>query len=199
MAQPNDNTFYVTLTSQKTQEFPDNLPTQFQYRLPQTLLLPGKWKVGVASIYLQSPPNTIPHVLTSHVQEKVTTPITDFSLEKLYIGSITDIMFQLYSRAFKADDVTKSKDIASTIKKQELPLFKTGVMFFEAIYQRLQQDLLDKLPTGYRFTDGTNQWTPEFSLQENNSVRLRHYKIDPKKRKTQPYFAINLKLAESMG
>ena len=44
MTQPNDNSFYVTLTSQKTQEFPDNLPTQFQYRLPQSLWLPGNGK-----------------------------------------------------------------------------------------------------------------------------------------------------------
>ena len=58
---------------------------------------------------------------------------------------------------------------------------------------------MDKLPTGYRFTDGTNQWTPEFSIQENSTLKLRHYKIDPKKSKTQPYFGINLKLAESMG
>ena len=199
MTQPNDNSFYVTLTSQKTQEFPDNLPMQFQYRLPQSLWLPGKWKVGLANIYLQNSPNDIPHVVTSHVKEKVTAPITDFTLENLYQGSTTDILFQLYSRAYKADDVTKSKDIVSTMKKDQLPLFKTGVLFFEAVYQRLQQDLLDKLPTGYRFTDGTNRWIPEFSLQENNTLRLRHYKIDPKKSKTQPYFAINLKLAESMG
>ena len=185
MTRPNDNSFYVTLTSQKTQEFPDDVPTQFQYRLPQTLWLSGKWKVGLASIYLQSPPNDIPHVVTSHIQEKTTDPITDFSLEKLYLGTTNDIMFQLYSRAFKADDVTTSNDIVSTIKKDQLPLFKTGVLFFEAVYQRLQQDLLDKLPTGYRFTDGTNRWIPEFSLQENNTLRLRHYKIDPKKSKTQ--------------
>ena len=199
MTQPNENTFYVTLTSQKTQEFPNNSPTQFQYRLPQSLWLPGKWKVGLASVFLQNPPNTIPHVVTSHIKEKVTEPIKDFNLEKLYIGSTTDIMFQLFSRAFKADDTSQSKDIVSTIKKDQLPLFKTGVLFFEAVYQRLQQDLLDKLPTGYRFTDGSNRWTPEFSIQDNNSLRLRHYKIDPKKSKTQPYFAINLKLAESMG
>ena len=55
MTQPNDNSFYVTLTSQKTQEFPDNSPTQFQYRLPQSLWLPGKWKVGLASVFLPGP------------------------------------------------------------------------------------------------------------------------------------------------
>ena len=43
MTQPNDNSFYVTLTSQKTQEFPDNLPTQFQYRLPYGYRANGKW------------------------------------------------------------------------------------------------------------------------------------------------------------
>ena len=155
--------------------------------------------MGLANIYLQHPPNDIPHVVTSHVQEKVTEPPTDFSLEKLYFGSTTDIMFQLYSRAFKADDVTKSSDLISTIKKRQLPLYETGVLFFEAVYQKLQQDLLDKLPAGYRFYDGSNRWIPEFSLQGTNCLRLRHYQIDPKKSKTQPYFAINLKLAESMG
>ena len=113
----------MTKKKKKTQEFPDNSPTQFQYRLPQSLWLPGKWKVGLANIYLQNPPNDISHVVTSHVKEKVTAPITDFSLEKLYLGSTTDIMFQLYSRAFKADDVTKSKDIVSTIKKRSTPSF----------------------------------------------------------------------------
>ena len=200
MTQPNDNTFYVTLTSQKTQEFPNNTPTQFQYRLPQRLWLQGKWKVGVANIYLQNPPNDIPHVVTSHVQKKhVTEPITDFSLEKLYFGSTTDTMFQLYSRAFKADDITTSRDLISTIKKNQLPRFKTSVLFFKAVCQQLQQDLLQKLPAGYRFSDGTNRWVPEFSFPESNSLQLRHYQIDPKKRKTYPYFAINLKLAESMG
>ena len=85
MSQPNENTFYVMLTSQSTQEFPSNSPTQFQYRLPQTLWLPGKWKVGLASVSLQNPPNEIPHVVTSHIKEKVTESLTDVNLEKLYI------------------------------------------------------------------------------------------------------------------
>ena len=199
MTQPNENTFYVTLTSQKTQEFPNNSPTDFQFRLPQSLWLQGKWKVGLASVFLHNPPNTIPHVVTAHVKEKVTEPPKDFHLEKLYFGSSIDIMFELFSRGFKADDKSQSKDIVSTLKKTQLPLFKTGVLFFEAVYQRLLQDLLEKLPTGYHFTDGTNRWIPEFSIQDNTSLQLRHYEIDPKKSKTQPYFAINLKLAESMG
>ena len=199
MTQPNENTFYVTLTSQKTSEFPNNTPTQFQVRLSQSLWLRGKWKVGLASVFLHNPPNPIPHVVTTHIQEKVTEPPQDFNLEKLYIGSTTDIMFQLFSRAFKADDNSQSKDIVSTLKKTQLPLFKTGVLFFESVYQRLLQDLLEKLPIGYHFTDGTNRWIPEFSIQDNASLQLHHYQIDPKKSKTKAYFAINLKLAESMG
>ena len=199
MTQPNENTFYVTLTSQSTPEFPHNSPTNFNYRLPQPLWLPGKWKVGLTSVFLHNPPNPIPHVVTTHIQEKVTEPPKEFSLEKLYIGTSEDIMFQLFSRGFKADDNSKSEDIVSKLKKTQLPQFKTGVLFFKEVYQRLLQDVLEKLPTGYRFTDGTNRWIPEFSIQNNASLQLRHYQIDPKKSKTKAYFAINLKIAESMG
>ena len=110
MTQPNDNSFYVTLTSQKTQEFPDNLPTQFQYRLPQSLWLPGKWKVGLASVFLPGVSNPIPHVVTSHVSSSLTkhhdtNPTKPFgirSIHNLYKGSDTDILFQQYAKAFKS-------------------------------------------------------------------------------------------------
>ena len=89
MTQPNDNSFYVTLTSQKTQEFPDNLPVQFQYRLPQTLWLPGKWKVGLASVFLPGVSNPIPHVVTSHVSSSLTkhhdtTPTKPFGIRLIH-------------------------------------------------------------------------------------------------------------------
>lgn len=45
-------TRFVTLNSSQTQEFPDNLSSHFHYRLPQMLWLPGKWKVGLASLFL---------------------------------------------------------------------------------------------------------------------------------------------------
>ena len=199
MTHPDENTFYVTLTSQPTPEFPHNSPTDFQVRLPQSLWLQGKWKVGLANIFLHNPPNPIPHVVTTHVQEKVIEPPKQFTLEKLYIGTSTDIMFQLFTRGFKADDNSQSEDIVSKLKKNQLPQLKTGVLFFQEVYRRLLQDVLEKLPTGYRFTDGTNRWIPEFSIQNNTSLQLRHYQIDPKKRKTKAYFAINLKMAESMG
>ena len=71
MTQPNENSFYVTLTSSKTQEFPENSPSHFQYRLPQTLWLPGKWKVGLASLFLPGVSNPIPHDVTSHTSSSL--------------------------------------------------------------------------------------------------------------------------------
>ena len=66
MTQPSDSSFYVTLTSSKTQKFLNNSASHFQCCLPQTLWLSGKWKVGLASLYLRGTPNPIPHVVTSH-------------------------------------------------------------------------------------------------------------------------------------
>lgn len=51
MTQPSDTSFYVTLTSSKNDEFPNNSNTHFQYRIPQALMLTGKWKVGLANVY----------------------------------------------------------------------------------------------------------------------------------------------------
>ena len=105
MTQPKENSFYVTLTSSKTQEFPENSPSHFQYRLPQTLWLPGKWKVGLTSLFLPGVSNPIPHVVTSHTssslivhhETKPTKPFWFRSLLHLYKGTNTDIMFQQYA------------------------------------------------------------------------------------------------------
>ena len=81
-----------------------------------------------------------------------------------------------------------------------LPQSKTGLEFFQNVYRRLEQGLMKKLPTGYRFTYGSDRWITNFPLQDGNtSVLLRHYNIDQKNRKNTPYFAMNLKLPESMG
>ena len=103
MTQPNDSSFYVTLTSSKTQEFPNNSPSHFQYRLPQSLWLPGKWKVGLASVFLPGASNPIPHVVTSHTspslmvhhesEQRPTKPFSSRSLLHLYKGTNTDIYF----------------------------------------------------------------------------------------------------------
>ena len=66
MTQPSNTSFYVTLTSSKSNEFPSNSPLHFQRRLPQAIMLTGKWKVGLASLYLPDAPNPILHVVTSH-------------------------------------------------------------------------------------------------------------------------------------
>ena len=72
MTQPSESSSYVTLTSSKTQEFPDNSPFHFHYRLPQTLCLPGKLKVGLASLFLPGAPNPYPHVVTSRTSPSLT-------------------------------------------------------------------------------------------------------------------------------
>ena len=93
MTQPSDSSFYVTLTSSKTQEFPNNSSSHFHCRLPQTLWLPGKWKVGLASLFLPGVPNPIPHVVTSHAIPSLTVhheaqqrPTKPFSYRSLHQG-----------------------------------------------------------------------------------------------------------------
>lgn len=89
MVEPTRASFYVTLVSNggKQGEFPRNCPCCFKNRLPQALLLRGPWKVGLASLYLPSVPNTEPvHVVTSHPvvhPAKPTTPITERRQSKL--------------------------------------------------------------------------------------------------------------------
>ena len=86
MTQPSEHSFYVTLTSSKSNEFPNNSPSHFQIRIPQALWLTGKWKVGLASLYLPGAPNPIPHVATSHsiptAPTHVATP-KQFSYKKI--------------------------------------------------------------------------------------------------------------------
>ena len=115
-------TRFVTLNSSQTQEFPDNSSSHFHYRLPQMLWLPGKWKVGLASLFLPGAPNSIPHVATSHAspqvhhetQQRPTKPFTSRSLLHLYKGSNTEILFQQYAKAFSNN---QSKEILSKLKK----------------------------------------------------------------------------------
>ena len=66
MFQPTESSFCVTLASSKTSELQNNSPNQFPHLLPQALWLNGKWKVGLASLYLPGAPNPILHVVTFH-------------------------------------------------------------------------------------------------------------------------------------
>ena len=208
MTQPIENTFYVTLTSQKTHEFPDNVPTQFHYRLPQRLWLQGKWKVGLASVFLPGLSNPIPHVVTSHVRSSptihhTTTPTSSTnpfrirSLHNLYRGSTIDILFQQYAKAFKT---SSSQDVLSKLKKTDLQDASNGFDFLSNVFRWMEQDLNKQLPTGYAFADDKNRWRLDVSAQDNYTTwLLRSYKIDSTKRKSVPYFAINLILAQQMG
>ena len=206
MTQPNENSSYVTLTSSKTQEFPENSPSHFQYRLPQTLWLPGKWKLGVASVFLPGTPNHIPHVVTSHTSpsltvhretEQVAKPFASRSLLHLYKGTNTDIMFQKYAKAFKS---SQSQEFLSKLKQTDLPETTTGFDFLSKVFRWMAQDLNKKLPTGYQFEDNHDRWRIDVSAQDNYTTwLLRHYNIDSTKRKSVPYLAINLIIAKQMG
>ena len=205
MTQPIDTSFYVTLTSQKTQEFPDNLPTQFQYRLPQSLWLPGKWKVGLASVFLPGVSNPIPHVVTSHVSSSPpkqhdilpTKPFSIRSIHNLYKGSNTDILFQQYAKAFKS---SQSQEFLSKLKTADLQDASNGFDFMSKCMRWMEQDLNKKLPTGYEFADSTDNWRIDVSAQDNFTTwLLRHYNIKSTNRKSVPYLAFNLILAKQMG
>ena len=99
MSQPTETSIYVTLTSSKSGEFPNNSPNHFKYSLPQAIWLTGKWKVGFASMYSPGAPNPIPHVVTFHStipsHSVIPTPPKQFSYKKLsnvYKGTNTDII-----------------------------------------------------------------------------------------------------------
>lgn len=162
MTQPNENSFYITLTSSKTQEFPENSPSHFQYRLPQTLWLLGKWKVGLASPFLPGASNPIPYVVTLHTsssltvhhETKPTKPFWFRSVLHLYKGANTDIMFQQYAKAFKS---SQSQEFLSQLKKADLPEASTGFEFLSKVFRWMEQDLNRKLPTGYAFEDSNDR------------------------------------------
>ena len=208
MTQPIETAFYVTLTSQKTPEFPDNVPTQFQYRLPQRLWLQGKWKMGLASVFLPGLSNPIPHVVTSHVRApppihpitaptQTANPFRIRSLHNLYRGSTSDVLFQQYAKAFKTN---KAQELLSKLEKTDLQDASNGFEFLSNVFRWMAQDLNKQLPTGYAFEDDKNRWRLDISAQDNYTTwLLRSYKIDSTKTKRVPYFAINLILAQQMG
>ena len=203
----------MTLTSQKTEEFPDNSPTQFHYRLPRSLWLPGKWNVGLVSVFLLGIANPIPHVVSSHVSSSVTIhhntlPTKPFrlrSLYNLYRGSTTDILFQQYAKAFNSSqpgvsNSSQSRELLSQLNKPDLPDASNGFDFMSNVFRWMEQDLNKKLPTGYAFENTKDRWRLDISAQDNYTTwLLRSYKIDSTKRKSVPYFAINLILAQQMG
>ena len=207
MTQPKEYSFYVTLTSSKTQEFPENSQSHCQYRLPQTLWLPGNWKLGVASVFLPGTPNPIPHVVTCHTspsstvhhetEKQVAKPFASRSLLHLYEGSTTDIMFQQYAKAFKS---SQPQEFLSKLKQTDLPEPTTGFDFLSKVFRWMAQDFNIKLPTGYQFQDNHDRWRIDVSAQDNYTTwLLRHYNIDSTNRKSEPYLAINLILAKQMG
>ena len=193
MTQPHENTFYVTLTSQPTQEFPNNSLRKFHYRLPQSLWLQGKWKVGLVSAFLPGLSNPLPHVVSSHVSSSLTirhhntTPTKPFrvrSLHNLYRGSDQDVLFQQYARAFKS---SRFQDFLSQLKTTDLLDASNGFDFMSKVFWWMQQDLNKQLPTGYAYEDDKNRWRLDISAQDNDTIwLLRSYKIDSTKRKSVP-------------
>ena len=193
MTQPTKTSFYVTLTSSKTSEFPNNSSTHFKYRLPQALWLTRKWKVGLASLHLPGAPNPIPYMVTSHsttpTHSVIPAPPKQFSYTKLsniYKGTNTDIMFQQYAKAFKSSQTRK---FLSTTDKTDLPDANTGFEFFGKAVRWMDQDLNKKLPTGYQFADDNDRWRVDIQAHDNNTTwLLQHYNIDSTKSKSVPYY-----------
>lgn len=176
MTQPSDTSFYVTVTSSKTDEFPNNSPSHFQCRLPQALMLTGKWKVGLASLYLHGAPNPIPHVVTTHstIPSLPVSPappppppkqISYKRLSNLYKGTSTDIMFQQYAKAFKS---SQSQEFLSTLNKSDLPDDPTGFQCMAKLFRWMEQDLNKQLPTGYQFADDNDRWRVDITAQDSN-------------------------------
>ena len=194
MTQPNDNSCYVTFNSSQTQEFPDNSSSHFYDRLPQTLWLPGKWKVGLASLFLPGAPNSIPHVVTSHTspqvhhetQQRPTKPFASRSLLHLYKGRNTEILFQQYAKAFNNNH---SKENLSKLKKSDLQDAPNGFEFMGKVFRWMEQDLNQQLPTGYAYAGPKDVWRMTITAEDNNTTwLLRFTDIDPKYQKKCPLF-----------
>ena len=85
----------------------------------------GKWEWQV---FLPGVPNSIPHVVTSHTTaHHETKPFSTRSLQNLYKGSNTNIMFQRYAKAFKS---SQSQEFLSKLYKSDLPEASTGLNFW---------------------------------------------------------------------
>ena len=93
--------------------------------------------------------------LTSHTTaHHKTKPFSTRSLQNLYKGSNTNIMFQRYAKAFKS---SQSQEFLSKLNKSDLPEASTGFEFLTKVFRWMEQDLNKKLPTGYKFEDNKEQ------------------------------------------
>ena len=104
------------------------------------MLLQGRWQVGLASIYLPGNKNKIPHTVTSHAPTPMTTkpaPVSEKGLSNFYKGTTTNIMFRQFARTFGRG---MSRDILTTISKDELPEADTGFDFFSKVQELMHQD-----------------------------------------------------------
>ena len=211
MVEPTQASFYVTLVSNggKQGEFPLNRPCCFKNRLPQALLLRGPWKVGLASLYLPGAPHpTEPvHVVTSHPvvhPTKPTAPITEHRQSKLYAGSTISKLFTLLGVAQKHADSNVNQEIITNLSKLDIPSAATGVDFMRKVTYWLYRQQFKKLPVGYGFGNPYLEDMPKFNWLERGRravLRMDTYRmrIAGGSVKSQPYFGVNLVLAENMG
>lgn len=210
MVEPTQASFYVTLVSNggKRGEFPFNRPCCFKNRLPQALLLRGPWKVGLASLYLPGAPHpTDPvHVVTSHPvvhPTKPTAPITEHRQSNLYRGSTTTKLFSLLGRAQSFADSSVNQEIITNLNKLDILPATTGVEFMQKVSYWLLREQFKKLPVGYGFGTPLFRDMPSLNWLERGRravLRLDTYGMSGHRLvKTQPYFGINLVLAENMG
>ena len=140
-------------------------------------------------VFLPGVPNSIPHVVTSHTTaHHETKPFSTRSLQNLYKGSNTNIMFQRYAKAFKS---SQSQEFLSKLNKSDSPEASTGFEFLTKVFRWMEQDLNKKLPTGYKFEDNKDRWRIDLSPQDNYTIwLLRHYNIDSTNRKSIPIYLL---------
>lgn len=211
MVEPTQASFYVTLVSNggKQGEFPSNQPCCFKNRLPQALLLRGPWKMGLASLYLPGAPHpTEPvHVVTSHPvvhPSNPTAPITEHRQRNLYRGTSITKLFTMLGRAQKALDGSSKQEIISDLNKLDIPAATTGVDFMRKVAAWLTREQFKKLPVGFRFGSGNHNDMPKFTWKDDRGgmpvLRLDSYGMGGGgDDKSQPFFGVNLVLAENMG
>ena len=72
-------------------------------------------------------------------------------------------MFQQYAKAFKS---SQSQEVFCTLNKSQLPDANTGFEFFEKVVHWMNQDLIKKLPTGYKMQmiKIVGEWTSQLRI-----------------------------------
>ena len=176
-----------------------NTPTTrtivFKVRLPVRLNLEGnQWQASLWSMSVADVGHS-PTVINTN--NDATLLKYRYTFTSRYQDSNTDILFQQYAKAFSKN---QSKEILSTLQKSDLQDAPNGFEFMGKVFRWMEQDLNQQLPTGYAYTDALDFWRMTITAEDNYTTwLLRFTDINPTNKKSVPYFAINLLLAQRMG